>query len=138
MQIGLVGLGKMGNNMRSRLRDHDIEVIGYDNNPAISDVKSLADLVKALPAPRIVWVMVPAGEITAGVVKELSTELEPGDMIIDGGNSKWTSDFENSKLLEEKQIKFHTQRFGSLLVHRRRSRMRDRETNQSGEKALAS
>ncbi|GAA4676150.1 phosphogluconate dehydrogenase (NAD(+)-dependent, decarboxylating) [Frondihabitans cladoniiphilus] len=106
MHIGLVGLGKMGNNMRSRLREHDIEVTGYDNNPAVSDVATLADLVKALPAPRVVWVMVPAGEITAGVVKELSNELEAGDLVIDGGNSKWTSDFENATLLNGKGIKY--------------------------------
>ncbi|RKR75825.1 phosphogluconate dehydrogenase (NAD(+)-dependent, decarboxylating) [Frondihabitans australicus] len=106
MHIGLVGLGKMGNNMRARLREHDIEVTGYDNNPAVSDVASLKDLAAALPAPRIVWVMVPSGPITAGVVKELSEALDEGDMIIDGGNSKFTSDFDNEKLLEPKGIKY--------------------------------
>lgn len=58
MQLGLIGLGKMGGNMRERLRRAGIEVIGYDLNPAVSDVKSLAELVKALDAPRIVWTMV--------------------------------------------------------------------------------
>jgi 6-phosphogluconate dehydrogenase len=106
MHIGLIGLGKMGNNMRARLREHDIEVTGFDNNPAVSDVASLKDLAAALPAPRIVWAMVPSGPITAGVVKELSEVLSEGDMVIDGGNSKFTSDFDNKKLLDGKGIKY--------------------------------
>lgn len=106
MHIGLIGLGKMGNNMRARLRAHDIEVTGFDNNPAVSDVASLKDLAAALPAPRIVWAMVPSGAITAGVIKELSEVLSEGDLVIDGGNSKFTSDFDNEKLLGEKGIKY--------------------------------
>jgi 6-phosphogluconate dehydrogenase len=106
MHIGLIGLGKMGNNMRARLREHDIEVTGFDNNPAVSDVASLKDLAAALPAPRIVWAMVPSGPITASVVKELSEVLSEGDMVIDGGNSKFTSDFDNKKLLDGKGIKY--------------------------------
>ncbi|ROQ37092.1 6-phosphogluconate dehydrogenase (decarboxylating) [Frondihabitans sp. PhB188] len=106
MHIGLIGLGKMGNNMRTRLREHDIEVTGYDHNPDVSDVADLKELAAALPAPRIVWAMVPSGAITAGVVKELSEVLSEGDMVIDGGNSKWTSDFDNEKLLAEKGIKY--------------------------------
>jgi 6-phosphogluconate dehydrogenase len=106
MHIGLVGLGKMGNNMRTRLRDSGIEVTGYDANPAVSDVASLAELATTLPAPRIVWVMVPAGDITAGVIEELSNELSEGDLVIDGGNSKFTSDFANEKLLGGKGIKY--------------------------------
>jgi 6-phosphogluconate dehydrogenase len=106
MHIGLIGLGKMGNNMRARLREHDIEVTGYDNNPAVSDVASLKDLAAALPAPRIVWAMVPSGPITAGVIHELSEVLSEGDLVIDGGNSKFTSDFDNEKLLSAKGIKY--------------------------------
>ncbi|MCB1280733.1 MAG: 6-phosphogluconate dehydrogenase, partial [Salinibacterium sp.] len=71
MHIGLVGLGRMGSNMRTRLQQHDITVTGYDTNPDVTDVSSLGDLVKALPTPRIVWVMVPAGDITHSVIKEL-------------------------------------------------------------------
>ena len=63
MQLGLIGLGKMGGNMRERLRRAGHEVVGYDRNPEVTDVDSLADLVAALPAPRVVWVMVPAGDI---------------------------------------------------------------------------
>ena len=71
MHIGLVGLGKMGNNMRARLRNAGIEVTGYDANPAVSDVADLGALAQALPSPRLVWVMVPHGQITDAVIKDL-------------------------------------------------------------------
>ena len=106
MHIGLVGLGKMGNNMRERLREHKIEVTGYDRNQDVSDTASLADLVKALPSPRIVWVMVPAGDITTAVVSELISELDEGDIIIDGGNSRFTEDFKHAAMAIEKGIEF--------------------------------
>jgi 6-phosphogluconate dehydrogenase len=106
MHIGLVGLGKMGNNMRERLREHKIEVTGYDRNQDVSDTASLADLVKALPSPRIVWVMVPAGDITTAVVSELIGELDEGDIIIDGGNSRFTEDFKHAAMAIEKGIEF--------------------------------
>ncbi|ARJ03797.1 6-phosphogluconate dehydrogenase [Cnuibacter physcomitrellae] len=106
MQIGLIGLGKMGNNMRTRLRNAGIEVTGYDRNPAVTDVPDLAALAAALPAPRIVWVMVPAGEITDGVIHDLADVLDEGDLIIDGGNSKWTEDFKHSEYLVPKGIEF--------------------------------
>ncbi len=106
MHIGLIGLGKMGFNMRARLRDANIEVTGYDRNPEVTDVPSIAELVNALPAPRIIWVMVPAGEVTDGVVNELSGLLERGDMIIDGGNSRFTEDQKHGATLAEKGIRF--------------------------------
>jgi 6-phosphogluconate dehydrogenase len=106
MHIGLIGLGKMGNNMRARLEKAGIEVTGYDTNPAVSDVPTLTDLVKALPAPRAVWVMVPAGEITDGVIKDLGAVLEEGDLIIDGGNSRFTEDFAHAAYLAPKGIEF--------------------------------
>ena len=106
MQIGLIGLGKMGNNMRARLRKNDIEVTGYDPNPAVTDVATLADLAAALPAPRIVWVMVPSGEITTSVITELAGVLSEGDLVIEGGNSRFTEDFKHSALLAEKGIKY--------------------------------
>ena len=71
MDIGLVGLGKMGGNMRTRMRNGDVTVVGYDRNPDISDAESLADMVGKLPSPKVVWVMVPAGDITRGVIREL-------------------------------------------------------------------
>ena len=104
MQLGLIGLGKMGGNMRERIRRAGHEVVGFDRNPAVSDAKTLAGLVKALDAPRTVWVMVPAGAPTRDTVEQLSKLLDKGDMVIDGGNSRFTDDFENEKLLKAKGI----------------------------------
>ena len=104
MQMGLIGLGKMGGNMRERLRAAGIEVIGYDINPKVSDVKSLGELVRKLEGPRIVWTMVAAGEITKQTVAKLADLLEPGDLVIDGGNSRFTEDVDNEKLLKAKGI----------------------------------
>jgi 6-phosphogluconate dehydrogenase len=91
MQLGLIGLGRMGFNMRERLRAAGHEVIGYDRNPDISDVSSLEELVDKLAQPRVVWVMVPA-PVTAGMVDQMGDLLSPGDVLIDGGNSKFTDD----------------------------------------------
>src|SRR4051812_19017805 len=106
MHIGLIGLGKMGNNMRARLRKNGVEVTGYDPNPDVTDVATLADMVKALPTPRVVWVMVPSGKITDDVIHNLADVLEPGDLVIDGGNSRFTEDFAHAAFLAEKKIHF--------------------------------
>ena len=106
MQLGLIGLGKMGGNMRERLRRAGHEVVGFDRNPAVSDVASLDGLVQALTAPRTVWVMVPAGGPTRDTIAELGDLLGAGDLVIDGGNSRFTDDFENEKLLSAKEIGF--------------------------------
>jgi 6-phosphogluconate dehydrogenase len=106
MHIGLIGLGKMGGNMRTRLRNAGIEVTGFDQNPDVTDVASLDDLVAALPSPRTIWVMVPAGKITAGVVADLNERLDSGDLVIDGGNSRFTEDFKNAELLAAKGIDY--------------------------------
>ena len=94
MHLGLVGLGKMGGNMRTRMRNAGLTVVGYDRNPEVSDVDSLEALVQALPqdAPRVVWVMVPAGGPTDETVRALGELLGEGDLVIDGGNSKYTDD----------------------------------------------
>ncbi|GAA2990477.1 phosphogluconate dehydrogenase (NAD(+)-dependent, decarboxylating) [Actinokineospora diospyrosa] len=104
MQLGLVGLGKMGFNMRERLRAADHDVVGYDRNAQVSDSSSLADLVGKLAAPRVVWVMVPAGEPTRQTVAELGEVLDEGDLVIDGGNSRYTDDKVNADLLAQKGI----------------------------------
>ena len=104
MQLGLVGLGKMGGNMRERLRRAGHEVVGYDRNKAVSDASSLADLVRRLDAPRVVWVMVPHGAPTRETVERLGELLEPGDLVIDGGNSKWVDDLEHEKMLKAKGV----------------------------------
>ncbi|MFJ3417412.1 phosphogluconate dehydrogenase (NAD(+)-dependent, decarboxylating) [Streptomyces sp. NPDC086082] len=106
MQLGLIGLGKMGGNMRERIRRAGHTVIGYDRNPDVTDVKSLAELVDKLEAPRTVWVMVPAGAATQSVVDELGDLLQPGDVIVDGGNSRWTDDEKHAEELGAKGIGF--------------------------------
>jgi 6-phosphogluconate dehydrogenase len=104
VQLGLIGLGKMGGNMATRLRRADIEVVGYDRSPGRRDVDSLEALVQALETPRVVWVMVPAGEPTRETVKELAGLLEAGDVIVDGGNSKYTDDQIHDVLCRENGI----------------------------------
>ncbi len=106
MHIGLVGLGKMGNNMRSRLEAHKIEVTGFDSNPAVSDVPSIESLAAALPDQKIVWIMVPSGAITTAVVTEVIGALGAGDIIIDGGNSRFTEDIIHAALAAEKGIEY--------------------------------
>jgi 6-phosphogluconate dehydrogenase len=104
MQLGLIGLGKMGGNMRDRLRRAGHEVVGFDRNPEVSDVRSMAAMVKALQAPRVVWVMVPSGGPTRETVAKLADVLDKGDLVIDGGNSRFTDDIEHERLLKEKGV----------------------------------
>ncbi|HEY5984960.1 MAG TPA: decarboxylating 6-phosphogluconate dehydrogenase [Streptosporangiaceae bacterium] len=106
MQIGMIGLGRMGGNMAQRLRRAGHDVVGYDRDPKVSDVASLEELTDRLAAPRAVWVMVPAGEATRQTVAELRGLLEPGDIVIDGGNSHYTEDRENARLLGTAKIGF--------------------------------
>jgi 6-phosphogluconate dehydrogenase len=106
MHIGLIGLGKMGFNMRERLRKSGVDVTGFDRNPEVTDVGSLRELVAALPVPRTVWVMVPAGAVTDSVITELSAELAPGDLVIDGGNTRFTEDLRHFELLDQAGIGF--------------------------------
>lgn len=106
MHIGLIGLGKMGFNMRERMRNGGIEVTGFDRNPDVTDVSSVDELIAGLPSPRLVWVMVPSGGITDAVITELSEKLSPGDLVIDGGNSRFTEDQKHAAALAEKGIRF--------------------------------
>lgn len=106
MQLGLVGLGKMGFNMRTRLRAGGHEVIGYDPRPEVTDVPTVRALVSALTAPRLIWVMVPSGPITDEIIKTLAAELSAGDLVIDGGNSRFTEDAPHAKLLADRGIAF--------------------------------
>jgi 6-phosphogluconate dehydrogenase len=104
MHIGLIGLGKMGGNMRTRLRNKGIEVTGYARNREVSDVDSIADLVAALPSPKIVWIMVPHGQPTDDVINELEKHLGEGDLIIEGGNSRFSEDIRHAAQLAPKGI----------------------------------
>ncbi len=106
MQIGMIGLGRMGGNMAERLRRAGHEVVGYDRDPKVSDVATLEELVGRLSAPRAVWVMVPAGEPTRQTVAELRGLLEQGDVVIDGGNSHYTDDRDHARLLGTSKIGF--------------------------------
>jgi 6-phosphogluconate dehydrogenase len=116
-QIGFVGLGRMGGNMVARIRrDSDHEVVAFDRDPAaVASIAeqtgarpagSLSELVSMLTAPRMVWIMVPAGAPTQGTVDELATLLEAGDMIVDGGNSKWTDDRARAAALSRTAIDY--------------------------------
>jgi 6-phosphogluconate dehydrogenase len=100
MQLGLVGLGRMGGNMRERLRSAGHDVVGYDPNPQVSDVSSLTELVERLAAPRIVWLMVPS-TVTEGAITELTGLLSDGDIVIDGGNSRFSDDPPRAKHLAQ-------------------------------------
>ena len=104
MQLGMIGLGRMGGNMKLRLLETGHEVIGYDRDPDKSDVGSPAELVRALDAPRVVWIMVPAGEATRSTVAELAELLDEGDLVVDGGNSRFSDDAEHAGMLGERGI----------------------------------
>lgn len=106
MELGLIGLGKMGGNMRERLRRAGHTVVGYDRNPDVSDADSIEAMIEALPSPKLVWVMVPSGDPTRETVKTLAGLMDEGDIVIDGGNSRWTDDLAHAELLAEKGIGF--------------------------------
>ena len=95
----MVGLGRMGGNMAERLRAHGHEVVGYDAFNEATDVPTLDELVAALPTPRLVWVMVPAGDPTEDTVNRLGARLARGDVVIDGGNSNWRDSVRRSEAL---------------------------------------
>jgi 6-phosphogluconate dehydrogenase len=92
--------------MKARLEAAGHDVVGYDADPALADVKSLSELVDALAAPRAVWVMVPHGKPTSDTVQALGELLSAGDLVIDGGNSRWTDDLEHAAHLAERGIGF--------------------------------
>jgi 6-phosphogluconate dehydrogenase len=116
MQIGFIGLGRMGGNMVHRIRrDSDHDVVVFDrHDEAIEKAAELGavgadgleDMVAKLDPPRNVWIMVPAGQPTQETVDALARLLEPGDMIIDGGNSRWTDDKARAAALEPKGIHY--------------------------------
>jgi 6-phosphogluconate dehydrogenase len=116
MQLGFVGLGKMGGNMVHRIhRDSDHQVVAFDySEDAVKEAEghgaagasSLEDLVSKLEAPRTVWIMVPAGDPTEETVSKLGELLEQGDAVVDGGNTRWTDDQRRAAMLSEKGIQY--------------------------------
>jgi 6-phosphogluconate dehydrogenase len=111
MQIGIVGLGRMGANIGRRLMQNGHQVVGYDAFPAAvkglegaTGATSLEDLVARLEAPRTVWVMLPAGKITEETIEELGGLLQKGDCVIDGGNTYFKDDIRRAHALAEKGI----------------------------------
>jgi len=115
MQLGMIGLGRMGGNIVRRLTRAGHECVVFDQNPdavkslmgeKVQGGSGLADLVRKLGKPRIVWVMLPAGEITEEAVNELGGLLEAGDTIIDGGNAFFHDDVRRAKAMKEKGIHY--------------------------------
>ncbi|MFP3901572.1 MAG: phosphogluconate dehydrogenase (NAD(+)-dependent, decarboxylating) [Acidimicrobiia bacterium] len=106
MRAGMVGLGRMGGSMAERLAAAGHEVIGYDAFSEASQVGSLAELVARLDPPRVVWVMVPAGEPTGSVVGELGELLSRGDVVVDGGNANWRDSVRRAAALAERGVGF--------------------------------
>jgi len=107
VKLGMIGLGKMGANMAERLGAAGHEVVGYDAfNHDASQVGSLGELVGALDAPRVVWLMVPSGDPTQSTIDELAKLLSTGDVVIDGGNSNWRDSVRRGSALGEQGIGF--------------------------------
>jgi len=116
MRIALIGLGKMGANMARRLLRQGIEVVGYNRSPDIINqlaeeenlipAKSLEAAIAQLPAPRIVWLMLPAGEVTEQTLQTLPGLLQPGDIVVDGGNANYHDSQRRAAMLAEHQIGF--------------------------------
>ena len=113
MEIGMVGLGRMGGNMSERLRRGGHRVVSYDRDPDTRQaaaasgcevVDSLEGFVEALPAPRVVWVMVPSGNPTEATVAALGDVLESGDLVVDGGNSNYNDSMRRGESLRRRGI----------------------------------
>ncbi len=116
MQLGMIGLGKMGGNMARRLRRHGFEVVGFNRDSQATETlarecglvpaDSPEALVERLDAPRVVWLMLPAGEVTSSYVQQMRDLLEPGDVLVDGANSFYKDSLEHGELLAAAGIHF--------------------------------
>src|SRR5580704_16298454 len=113
MQIGIIGLGRMGANIGRRLMNKGHAVVGYDRDPkavagltGATGAQNLKDLIAKLSPPRAVWVMLPAGKITEDTIAELGELLSSGDTVIDGGNTFYKDDIRRAKSLKAKGITY--------------------------------
>ncbi len=115
MELGMIGLGRMGGNMTRRLLDGNHRVLVYDPNKEAVEAlvalgakgsESISDLAESLAAPRAIWLMVPSGEPTESTVSNLAAALSQGDVVIDGGNSNYKDSMRRASLLSEKGINF--------------------------------
>lgn len=106
MQLGMVGLGRMGGNMLERLRRGGHDVIGWTRNPERTEVPSLEELVERLEPPRVAWTMLPAGDPTEQAILTLADLLGEGDLIVDGANSSFRDSLRRASMLEEGGLLF--------------------------------
>jgi 6-phosphogluconate dehydrogenase len=116
MDLALIGLGRMGGNMAQRLLRGGHRIVGYNRSPeatqelaaeaGLTPAYSLDEVLRLLPKPRAIWVMVPAGEATESALLELAQHLEPGEILIDGGNSNYKDSIRRAGLLKEKGLNF--------------------------------
>src|ERR1035438_7997346 len=115
MQLGMIGLGRMGGNIVRRLMKHGHSTVVYDKDPkAVAAITAdgalasgaLEDFVKKLEKPRTSWVMLPAGKITEATIDALTKQMEAGDVIIDGGNTFWQDDVRRGKALKQRGIHY--------------------------------
>jgi 6-phosphogluconate dehydrogenase len=115
MKLAMLGLGRMGGNMARRMMEAGHEIVAFDRNPdAVGEladhgaqgVSSIAESAGALGSPAIYWLMLPAGEITDNVMREVAEVAKPGDIVVDGGNSFWKHDIARSKFLAERGVHF--------------------------------
>ncbi|MFW2405779.1 MAG: NADP-dependent phosphogluconate dehydrogenase, partial [Gammaproteobacteria bacterium] len=116
MRLGMIGLGKMGGNMGRRLRGGNVDVVGYDRDPALtaelseesgmSAASSVEDLVARLDAPRVIWLMLPAGDVTERAIAQVADLLSAGDVIVDGANSNFNDSMRRSAELRDRGISF--------------------------------
>jgi 6-phosphogluconate dehydrogenase len=115
MQLGIIGLGRMGGNIARRLMQHGHAAVVYDRDPqaiktlageGAAGTSGLDDLVRKLEKPRAVWVMLPAGDITEDTIRKLGDLLEPGDAIIDGGNTFWKDDIRRAQALKQRGLHY--------------------------------
>jgi 6-phosphogluconate dehydrogenase len=115
MKLGYLGLGKMGKNMVLHLLEKGHEVVAWNRSPeprsevaaaGAQAVETVEEVVAALPVPRVIWVMLPAGDVTDQMITKLSTLLSPGDLVIDGGNTFYKDSQRHGELLTSKKIAF--------------------------------